>query len=61
MADKWANIQILLFFIRAIFTKFPKQKNISAKDTLWKYTTFEIGLSGFKGQGQTKVKKLNIS
>ena len=39
------------------------KKHILHTDTLWTYTTSEMGLPGFicKSQGQTKVKKQNIS
>ena len=53
---KYKNIVILY---QSQFRKGSKT-NILHTDNLWTYTTIEVGLTGYKGQGQTKVKIQNI-
>ena len=55
--SKYINIVILY---QSHFHK-GSETNISARDTLCKNKTFEMGLPGFKGQGQAKVKNQNSS
>ena len=55
--SKYINIVILY---HSHFHKGSKT-NISHTYTLWTYATSEMGLPGLKGQGQTKIKRQNIS
>ena len=56
--NKYVNIVILY---RSHFHK-GSITNILNTYKLWTYTTFEMGLPGYKGQGQgqMKIKKQNI-
>ena len=49
-------IYILLFFFRVIFHKGSEYKYVLHAYTLATYTTFEMGLSGFKERSRSNVK-----